>query len=65
MPMYPTGSHATSLIEFQRERIRCMEKRIIELEKENDSLKIGRSKPNPVSANAIGAMAKSDYICIH
>ncbi len=42
-----------------------MEKRIIELEKENDSLKIGRFKPNPVSANAIGAMAKSDYICIH
>ena len=42
-----------------------MEKRIIELEKENDSLKRERSKPNAVSANAIGAMAKSDYICIH
>jgi len=44
MSKYPTGSQATSLIEFQRERIKSMERRIVELENENALLKSEQSK---------------------
>ena len=60
MPTYPTGENANALIDYQRERIKCMEKRISELEAANDLL-----KRKSGTANAIGRMRDDGYICIH
>jgi hypothetical protein len=51
MPTYPKGSHADSLIHFQRERIVAMSERIAMLERQNAMLVKTIDNLNPRKAN--------------
>jgi uncharacterized coiled-coil protein SlyX len=51
MPTYPKGSHADSLIQFQRDRIVAMSERISMLERQNAMLVKTIDNLNPRKAN--------------